>query len=380
MRRYTALAVAALALALALAPAVARADSIVFERGGQVWVAQPDGTAQFQVTTAGGYSNPSQASDGTIFAVKDGLIHRLDRGGRLLNRAGDPSGSGPLLASAAPGGALVAYHYNNTGSITPGLRTALSHADRETSNDELFNIGGWINPSWIGDGLLLMFDGSESFTGDTLLHAVGGSGTQPWYEDPGLSLSGGEIDPTQTRFAATDGATLRLYRLNAPPPAVAVEPRCEFTGPTGGYFRPTWSPDGSQVAWQENDGIWVASVNLDNCTGIIADLMMEGGKAPDWGPAAPGRRLSVRAPRRITLRALLRGAKVRVNCQCNVTATMSLGLKRLGQAKRRVTRATTIRVRPSRAGKARLRRGGKRVKLVVGGGGRFVTRTVKVIR
>jgi hypothetical protein len=361
-------------------PAVAHADSIVFERGGQVWVAEPDGTAQFQVTTGGGYSNPSQASDGTIFAVKDGLIHRLDRGGRLLNRAGDPSGSGPLLASAAPGGALVSYHYNNTSSITPGLRTALSHADRETSNDELFNIGGWINPSWIGDGLLLMFDGSESFTGDTLLHAVGGSGTQPWYEDPGLSLSGGEIDPSQTRFAATDGATLRLYRLNAPPPAVAVEPRCEFTGPTGSYFRPTWSPDGSQVAWQESDGIWVASVNLDDCPSIMADLMIEGGKAPDWGPAAPGRRLSARSPRRIALGALLRGLRVRANCQCNVTATLSLGSKRLGQAKRRVTRATTIRVRPNRAGRARLRRGGKRVKLVVSGGGRFVNRTVKVIR
>ena len=81
------------------------------------------------MTTSGGYSNPSQANDGTIFAVKGDLIHRMSRSGRLLNLAGDPSGSGPLVASAAPGGSLVAYHFNNTGSITPGLRTALSHAD-----------------------------------------------------------------------------------------------------------------------------------------------------------------------------------------------------------------------------------------------------------
>ena len=69
----------------------------------------------------------------------------------MLNLAGDSEGSGPIVSSIAPGGSLIAYHYNATGSIVSGLRTALSHADRQTSNDEIFNIGGWINPSWIGD-------------------------------------------------------------------------------------------------------------------------------------------------------------------------------------------------------------------------------------
>jgi hypothetical protein len=378
VRRYTALAAAVAALAVAAPPALA--SSIVYEKGGDVWAANPDGSGQRPVTTSGGYTHPSQASDGTIAAVKGGLLQRLDRGGNVLNLAGDPEGSGPILSSISPNGSLIAYHFNATGSIVSGLRTALSHADRQTSNDEIFNIGGWINPTWIGDNTILMFDGSETFTGDTLLKTLGASGTQPWYEDPGLSLSGGDVDPTQTRFAATDGSTIRLYRLNAPPPAIAVEPRCNLTGPNGSFFRPTWSPDGSQLAWQEDDGIWVADVNLDDCAQTGANMVIPGGHSPDWGPAAAGRALSASAPKRVKLSALLKGLKLRVNCQCTVTATMLLGGKAIGQAKKLVLKATTLTVKPTRAGKKRLRRGGKSVKMSIGGGGKFVTRKVRIAR
>lgn len=367
---------AALGLVTVGAPA-AQADSILFERGGNVWLANPDGTGARQVTGGGGYSNPSQANDGTIFAVRGGLIHRLNRSGKLLNLAGDPSGSGPLIASAAPGGSLVAYHYNNTGSITPGLRTALSHADRQTSNDDLFNIGGWINPSWIGDGMLLMFDGSPSFTGDTLIHRIGSSGTEQWFEDSGASLSGGEVDAGVTRLAATDGASIRLYRLTGPPPALPVF-RCVISGGEGAYFRPTWSPDGSTLAWEQGGDIYSMPVNLDSCAG--QGEFVTSGSAPDWGPASAGRRLSARAPKRIRLSALLKGLKLKVNCQCTVSASLLLGKKPIGRAKKVVSRATTLKVRPNRAGKARLRRGGRRVTVRVGGGGRSVTRRVKVLR
>jgi hypothetical protein len=378
VRRYTALAAAVAALAVAAPPALA--SSIVYEKGGDVWAANPDGSGQRPVTTSGGYSHPSQANDGTIAAVKGGLLQRLDRSGNVLNLAGDPSGSGPLLSSIAPGGSLIAYHFDNSGPTTSGLRTALSHADRQTSNDEIYNVGGWINPTWLGDGALLMFDGSPNKVGDTFYKALGPGFGQPWYEDPELTLSGGEVDPTRTRFAGTDGATIRLYRLNAPPPAIAVEPRCDLTGPNGSFFRPTWSPDGSQLAWQENDGIWVADVNLDDCTQTGANMVIPGGHSPDWGPAAAGRALTASAPKRVKLSALLKGLKLRVNCQCTVTATMLLGGKPIGRAKKLVLKSTTLTVKPTRAGKARLRRGGRSVKMSIGGGGKFVTRKVKIAR
>jgi hypothetical protein len=371
-----ALLAGALALAACTAPS-ALADSIVYEKNGNVWLANPDGSGQRQVTTSGGYTKPTQANDGTIVAVKGKLLHRLDRSGRLLNLAGDSSGTGPLTPALSPGGSLVAYNYTNLGPITPGMRTALSQADRQTSNDEIFNIGGWSNPSWIGDDRVLMFDGSETFTGDTLIYPVGGSGTQPWFEDSDLTLVGGEVDASQTRLAATDGTVIRLYRLDAPPPALPVF-RCVVSGGEGTIFRPTWSPDGSMLAWQQGNGIYSMPVNLDTCSGK-SELVVTGG-APDWGPAAPGRRLSATAPKRIRLDALLKGLKVRVNCQCTVTATLLLGKRGIGQARKLVSRSTTIRVKPSRAGKARLRRGAKSVSVRVGGGGRFVTRKVKVVR
>ena len=376
MRRYPAAVAAFLALAAFTAPS-ALANSIVFEKSGNVWAVGPDGTGQRQVTTAGGYSKPTQANDGTIVAVKGRLLHRLDRSGRLLNLAGDSSGTGPLTPALSPGGSLVAYNYTNLGPITPGMRTALSHANRQTSNDEIFNIGGWSNPSWIGDDRVLMFDGSETFTGDTLVYTVGGTGTQTWFEDADLTLVGGEVDASQTRLAATDGTVIRLYRLNAPPPALPVF-RCVVSGGEGTIFRPTLVARREQARLRARRRHLPISVNLDTCAGDSEFVAT--GRAPDWGPAAPGRRLSASAPNRVALSALLKGLKVKVNCQCTVTATLLLGTKMIGKAKKVVSRSTTIKVKPNRAGKARLRRGGTSVKVRIGGGGRFVTRKVKIVR
>jgi hypothetical protein len=396
VRRYIAFLAALTALAVA-APA-ALADSIVYEKDGNVWLANPDGSGQRQVTTSGGYSKPTQANDGTIVAVKDKLLHRMDRNGNVLNLAGDSEYTGPLTPSIAPGGALVAYNYNKTTGVNPGLHTTLSHANRETDADELFNIGGWSNPSWIGDGMVLMFDSTPGFTGDTLIKTIGVTATQPWYEDPDLSLTGGEVDASMTRLAATDSVVIRLYQLNAPPPSMDVQAKCNLENPTGSFFRPTWSPNGTALAWQEDDGIWAGTFDMDTCQGN-ATLKIPGGKAPDWGPADvgssggnggpgpgpnpnpnPGAQLTAKVQKKIRLAALLRGLKVRVNCQCRVTATLSLRNKRLGQAKKTVTAPTTLKVKPTRKGKARLRRGGKSVKVVVAGGGRFLTRKVRVVR
>jgi hypothetical protein len=58
------------------------ADSIVYEKGGNVWLAGPNGSGQRQLTTAGGYARPSQADNGTIVATKGPVLQRLSRSGR----------------------------------------------------------------------------------------------------------------------------------------------------------------------------------------------------------------------------------------------------------------------------------------------------------
>ena len=74
-------------LTLALA-APAAADSIVFIKDANVWVAEPDGSAGRALTTDGipqlPYASPSQADDGTVLAARGTRIHKLDRHGRLL--------------------------------------------------------------------------------------------------------------------------------------------------------------------------------------------------------------------------------------------------------------------------------------------------------
>jgi hypothetical protein len=118
---------------MALLAPPALADSIVYEKEGNVWQAAPDGSRQTQVTTAGGYSKPTQADDGTIVAVKDKLLQRMDRGGRILNAAGHDAYTGPLTPQLSPAGHLVAYDYFNTGPGVPGFHTTLSHSTRPTA-------------------------------------------------------------------------------------------------------------------------------------------------------------------------------------------------------------------------------------------------------
>ena len=73
-------------------PATAQAESLVYTRGGDVYLTGAPGT--LRLTTDGGYESPSQADDGTIVAVRKGLdndgqtyryLIRMNRNGVRLN-------------------------------------------------------------------------------------------------------------------------------------------------------------------------------------------------------------------------------------------------------------------------------------------------------
>ena len=83
MRRILILLGIAAAVSLTTA-AAASASSIVYIKQGNVWLSSPDGSIERQVTVDGGYSSPSQADDGNIVALHNGVFVHLDRHGNLL--------------------------------------------------------------------------------------------------------------------------------------------------------------------------------------------------------------------------------------------------------------------------------------------------------
>ena len=88
-RRAPFLALAALCLAIvAMAvPAAASADSILFTRGGDIWLASPDGGNQFQVTSGGGYNYASQSESGAVIVASREFSNHLfvlDRNGGVV--------------------------------------------------------------------------------------------------------------------------------------------------------------------------------------------------------------------------------------------------------------------------------------------------------
>src|SRR5215831_12823931 len=101
----------------------AAADSIVFIKASNVWLANADGSGQYQVTFDGSpsspYASPSEADDGTILAVRQppgqrNQLFRMTQSGGLLNPAFNtpaPGPAGALDAKISPNGQLVAYWF-----------------------------------------------------------------------------------------------------------------------------------------------------------------------------------------------------------------------------------------------------------------------------
>jgi hypothetical protein len=108
----------------AIAAAPAGADSLAFIRDNNVWLANPDGSGQYQVTFDGTasapYETPSQSDGGVLVAVRAApgqrrQLYRMTQSGALLNApdqhagAGDRSDRREGLARRLAGGLLVRH-------------------------------------------------------------------------------------------------------------------------------------------------------------------------------------------------------------------------------------------------------------------------------
>jgi len=298
----------AAAVAAVAAPAAAGADSIVFVKDHDVWLAEPDGGSLHRVTRDGTAANPwrspSQTDDGTIVAVRaqpnNAPLVRLRQNGEPLGEiALPPLVAGPLNPQVSPDGRLVAYEEaNDAGPAGRSTDVFYSRTDQHTPRDAYATPGrGARGPSWIDGSRVLVGVGNAAVT------QVVGQPAVRWWDDwdhwdrfgGGGELKDGEYAAGVAVFArgyVDEGNQLVLYRAADGGFTALPAPVCAFTDPSAGplgrsFVDPTLSADGRRLWWQEGDGVWTAELPAgDDCSAIRPRLLIAGASEPDWSPAA----------------------------------------------------------------------------------------------
>jgi hypothetical protein len=327
------LAVIVLALSLA---GTASASSILYRKGGSLWVAATSGKGKHRIPKTKGLQNPSQDNRGRIVAQKGIKLYRLSRRGRRLNKPittafrTNPvlkSFQGPFFPEVSPDGKKIAYTYAFTEShydygcdcvtSAPSLNTAYTWSNRFVDDPDkkfghmrFYSRASWIDSKNVVGTTPNLYDYSGNVLNSAAVDALGGGADSydSWFtectdcssvqtlqkyplDEPELTRKrdkavfvAGDLNATQA------GSQLFVYPLPAGAPPGVPPHFCRITGPSGSFTSPSWSPDGRSLAWQDRKGIWVAKLgdlSGDTCALASRKLVVKGGRSPDWGPARP---------------------------------------------------------------------------------------------
>jgi WD40-like Beta Propeller Repeat len=307
--------------ALAFGVTSASASSLVFIKENNIWLANPDGSGQYQVTLDGTaenpYFSPSQADDGTIVAARyvpgglgrEGMLFRMHQNGQLLN---PPFGTESPLGNVedprvSPDGNVVVYTYVTiVGFYNTVSALQFTYADHLGNPPGTNRVEEGETPSWMSNSRIVML--SKGYPGQVLTYDIG-AGRADWFTECEYEACEVSVREPSYPVVSRNGTRMAIVRQGdksltppapdlialfltngGPPTKPTIE--CELEGPTGGTFlTPTWSPDGQSLAWAEGDGIHSAVITaLDpngECSSEIqgGGLLIAGGSEPNWGPA-----------------------------------------------------------------------------------------------
>ncbi len=308
--------------------------SLVFIRGGDVWIARPDGSGARALTTNGTagapYRTPTQDDAGRIYALRgDGdhaMIVRLNQRGEVLQRFSPPITSfGTGFASVSPNGAALAYgamYAAKDCSYTP-CHTFFQHYVEYADARSGTGLGG---SHHVSDGEFASWAGSSrtivqpTRLNRVLLHRPSEPSATEWFASCLSYLEGCQDTDTLNYFPAANrqgdrfatsrvedgpqGRLAYLLVLSTTGATTATKPPlpgagCAYPAATQPPFDPTaaqmtlsapsFSPDGHSIVFAERSGwAWITKVVrpvVGDCDATDPMTVLSDASQPHWSRA-----------------------------------------------------------------------------------------------